>query len=320
MGVFVDALPELTPLLVFALLLAICLSVKAFVQAIVTMIRALTSGIPWIGGVIAGVLTEGEQAVSNVLGNWIATLEAHIATEWHSFAHLLSEAWAEQVRVAENLWHIVQNIPPVALVRGEINAIRHAISAISHWQKTITRDVHHVTSQVTTVVESLPRSIARRLTAAEHAIDVTIPKEIKSARALAREAEDGVARLWDALRSLPTEANITAAVATAIAALGLGAFDWLKCASRNSLLGVAGCDLWNLLEDALGLLIDGLIFADLCELIPLVEDAYAPFASDITGLISDAANAVCATPAGWVPSLPVPALDLPTQGELTATV
>ena len=312
-----DALAELSPLLVFLLLLAICLSVQAFVKALVQMIRALTSGLPWIGGVISGIVTQGEQAVTNVLGGWISSLEAHIATQFHNLAHLLQMAWDEQVRVAENLWNVVRNVTPIALVRGEINAIKSAIKGLEHLEKTVTRDIHKTLTKTVTVVESLPRSLTRRVGRLEHAIDTTIPREIKSARALAREAEDGVAALWDAVRGISTGlsvAAVTALVAAAIAALG--DFSFLKCPEWAN-LNKRGCGLWGLLDDALSLMFDALILGSICEIIPLLETAFSEIAGPLIGTIAAAGAGLCNPGDAQAPQLAVPALSLPASPDDT---
>ncbi len=102
-----------------------------------------------------------------------------------------------------------------------------------------------------------------------------------------------------------------------LAAIGL---DWLSCKDGAKRVGRSGCGLWDDLGGLFGLLIDGLIFVDLCNVIPLIEGVLGEFEGPLVELISTAANAACAHPPGGWTELSAPPLNTPTAGELTATL
>ena len=286
--------------------------VKNFLQALASWLSFL----PGIGGVAQSVVTSVEQAISNGLGHAIAGIESQIGKQWHNLARLAHMVWQAHVAVAENLWNLAQEFYHAVPLSDFTKLLHRFESHVAQITRTITQEATRVIHRTEVKVESVAHGVYPRLRAAEHAIEVTIPKEIKSARALAREAEDGVARLWDRVRSLPTTADVTAAVTAAIAALGLVGLDLLKCAESANIFSKRGCGLWSLLDDALGLIFDLTVVASICEVIPLLEEAFSVIAAPLISTVAAAGAGLCSPSSARAPQLVTPALSLPdTPGD-----
>lgn len=310
----VDMLGPLIQLCALLVALASIALLAWAVRALLNGIASWLSFLPGVGGVAAGAVTSVERAISGAFGHAISGIEAAIGHQWHNLSRVLGMLWAEQKLVATNLWHLAQEFYH-AVPLSDLTRIIHRLDGrIAHITRTITRDITHSVHTTITRVEHLGHAVIPRLGRLEHAIDHTIPREIKSTRALAKEAERGVKALWDRVRGLPTTADITAAVATAVAALGLAGLDLLKCAESGSLFSKRGCGMWSLLDDVLGLLADAVILADLCQALPLLEEGFAAVEGPLTALIAGAATAICAQPpSGWATFAVEPAALPPAQ-------
>ena len=313
-------LPFLT-LAGFCVAYGIVLVERRLVTGLLNGLVTISSWIPLVGSVTAAVLTRAEQALNNQMSSWLASLEGHIATSWHSLARYVERLWAYQVTVATNLLHLAESVGH-AVGTDVFNAARQALLKGLHAAETDIRWLRkHVLRQEKIITQTVAQGVYPRLRTLEHEVAKTLPREIKAARTLAREAEDGVARLWDAVRGISTGvsvAAVTAIVAAAIAALG--DFSFLKCPEWAN-LNKRGCGLWNLLDDVLSLLVDALVFVDLCEVIPEAVTIFSEFEAPLVDLISSAADAACAKPpAGWshfnVPAGPLPPAQ--TTGPLAA--
>ena len=298
-----EAAPLLLPLLAlagFTVAYALVYLSQQLVSGIMQALASVSSWIPVVGSITAGVIHTAERHVVNAMASWLGSIEAHIATSWHDLARWTMWLLKANVAVAEDLWHAVEWLSSGALTRDVTQAISRAFHAISHLDKTITRDIARTVHKTVTRVESLGHSVLPRIRRLEHAVDHALPRELTGLWGQTKALEDSLGRLWDRVRSLPTTADITAAIAAAIAALGLAGLDLLKCAEAGSLFSKRGCGMWSLLDDVLGLLADAVILADLCQALPLLEEGFAAVEGPLTTLIADAATAICAQPpSGW---------------------
>ncbi len=318
------ALAELIPplLILCGLIFALgCVTlIRGFVTGVFGIIEATIGHIPGVGGLVGSALTRAEQAISNALGSAITGIDARIASQFHNLANAVVSLWHHLETSAENVYDIAKLLAGAATFPDVRNVERDLRKLIKATEAEAARALRRVHGLETTVTQTIPRNLVKRLAHVEHAIAVTLPREIRTARDLAREAEDGVARLWDRVRALEAGAGaaaIAAAVAAVLAAIGL---DWLSCKDGAKRVGRSGCGLWDDLGNLFGLLIDGLIFVDLCQVIPLVEGVLAEFEGPLVELISTAANAACAHPPGGWTELSAPPLNTPTAGEITATI
>ena len=281
--------------------------VKNFLEAIASWLSFL----PGIGGVAASVVTSVEQAISNGLGHAISGIESMIGKTWHNFARVLHMLWAEQKLVAANLWHLAQGFYHAVPLSDFTKLLHRFESHVTQITRTITRDITKEVHTTVAKVEQLGHHVLPRLRHAEHAIAVTIPREFGGLWGETKALEDSIGRLWDRVRSLPTTTDIAAAVTAAIAALGLVGLDLIKCAESGNLFNKRGCGLWTLLDDALGLIFDLTVVATICEVIPLLEEAFSVIASPLISTVSAAGAGLCSPGSARAPQLAVPTLDLP---------
>lgn len=247
----------LSPLLqIAAVLVAIGIGVIIFyfVKALFGALEFLLSNIPFVGSLTAAAAHKAAQAITNAIGTAIQKMEAHVGHEWAHLAAYFHNLWEYQVGVAENLWHLVQRVNRL-VTTGDITSLWHRIRSLIHGEvQHITRTIVHDVHTVVKVTQRVGSHLGVRVAHLEHAIAHTIPREIKTTRDLAREAENGVKRLWDRVRALEqsvSAAGIAALVAAALAAIGL---DWLGCKDGESRVGRGGCNLWDDLGDVFGLL------------------------------------------------------------------
>jgi len=293
----------LEPLLVivsFGVALGIAYLALKLTEWLFSALTAVTSWIPLVNRVTAAAIHAVEAKLTSVMNSFIKNMEGHIATAFHSLAREAHRFWVMHENLALNLYHLAERINRL-VTTGDVvrwfHDLEHVFTRrVTQLTKEITRTV-----RVTKVkVESVAQGVYPRLRTLEHEVEKTLPREIKHARTLAREAENGVARLWEWTRSLADNPAITAAVATAVAALGFGELQWLRCTGRNSLLGRAGCGLWNLLEDALGFLVSALVLENVCSFLPLLEDAFGAVVSPAVHLLNEVPLGGCETPpSGW---------------------
>jgi hypothetical protein len=225
-----------------------------FVRALFGTIASLVGGIPLIGGVTASVIHSAERAITTALGNGIARMEGFVGRQWVHLSQYLHNLWEYQVGVAENLWHLAQRLGH-SISRGEIDHLLHR--ALHGLEAAVAKGLHsllHDWRWIEKKAGHLAHAVFPRIGRLEHAVDWTIPREIKTARDLAKEAEHGVANLWKRVRTLPTKAEVTAAIAAALAAVGFAGLEWLRCDNGAERVGRSGCGLWDDLGDVFALL------------------------------------------------------------------
>lgn len=266
---------------------------------------------------IAGpVATRIENAISHWVGNLIQPVDHAVGTTFHAVARVLDWTGDTLVDGSGFALSVAGALGDAASLSDVRRALQEALGAIHTVEHDAEVALRRAEAAEKAAVHSVAQGVYPRLRTLEHEVTREIPREIKSARDLARSAEDGVIRLWQKVRSLPTTADIVTAVAAAIAALGLSGLDLLKCSEAGSMFNRRGCGLWNALEDVLALLADAVIFFDLCNVLPELTSLFSDFEEPLTALISDAANAACAhPPAGWGP-LPAQSLYLPSSPSL----
>jgi hypothetical protein len=247
-------LPPLLILCGLGVALGIVLLIDGIIRGLFGAIRQFVSSIPFAGGALDTAVHHAEQSISNALGHAISGIETRIATEWHALARAMLYFWHSLEQAAADIYHVAQLVGG-AVTHPDLNALqkrlRHLIHAAEHSADVAIAHALHIAKAFT---HSVAHGVYPRLHAVEHAIEKTIPRELKSTRALAKEAEAEAARAWKLVKDQPWAIGTTAfagAVAIALSTLGL---DWIKCRSARSFFNKAGCGFWKLLEDALGII------------------------------------------------------------------
>lgn len=269
---FVEMLPPLLILsgLLFALGLATL--IRYFASAVLHTLGSIFSFVPFVGGVTESLILRLEQAIVNALGTGISKIEGAIGHQWHNLARIARFWWNVTVRMAEALWaeaKVLEGLVSGAELRHLLRDLRGSIHTV---RVAALAALHRISHLEHVFTRTIAQGVYPRLRTLEHKVDKTLPREIKSARALAREAEAGVARLWAWTRNLADNPAITAAVATAIAALGLVGIDLLRCAESGNVASKRGCSVWTALDDLLGLVALGIVAENFETLVREAQD------------------------------------------------
>lgn len=279
-------------------------------------------GLRWLAGQIRGVtisvyfwsvhpldfLADGLEWVANEVDHWLAVgaLNAeHAATAmWHLTATVFWWAVHETKALAVDTFHLFEHTVVVTIPNAAKWARREAVDVahrIVNVEAAARRAADRELSHLAHVAEA---DALHGIREAEHALDWSEAE----VGALGRELGGLKARLEQIARQLSPAAIVALIGATIFSDFGLG---WLRC-SQVGALGRAICGLpTQLFEDLLGLLADVYFVTAICELLPLLEDAYATLGTPLVEAVTAVALEVCASPDKWPADPPVPALHLP---------
>ena len=318
------AIVDLAPLAAVFLVVGMILLIRAFVNGLFSPL----TGLPVVGGAIRGLLNAIVHALNAALGVAVKSAQTLVGASWHLVSRLTDWLWRELEKHANLIGYLAPLLASALLALRGIKFLAHHAASLVHSAparfKAVAREVDHLFHRVKAIEHDLAHGIGNdvlpRIKSLDkrvaHLADDVIPAVEGANEALAKD----ISALGDYIRSnflsSATDA-VTAAVAVALSALGLGG---LRCSSLLNSLSNRGCGLWNGLEDLLGLLFDAVIFLDLCHVIPEATTLFADFEGPLTDLISSAANAACATQTDSGGSLPTPTLYLPANPGLVLSL
>lgn len=267
----VEALPPLGMLCILIVCYGLVHGVDAFARALFGTISGSVGWIPFAGKLLSSPIHKIEQKIVSFLGGLEADIDSAIGHQFHNLSRVLSWAWHTFVDSASLLWNVAKFLSGFTTAEELIRVVRHfnhAVKVAEHEAQVGIRKAEH---EARVAARSVAHGVYPRLRAVEHDVSRVIPREIKSARALAREATDGVAKLWQRVRSLEHALGagaIAAAVTAVLAAVGL---DWLGCKDGARRVGRSGCNLWDDLGALLGIAFIGAEIASLDELIGVAQ-------------------------------------------------
>lgn len=298
------------------------------IALIMDKLASILAGVPWVGGKLSDAVKSMAQAITGACGQLLSGTESVVGGGLHWLARHF-ETWLNQfvahATVLARLAQIVGNaVYDVSGLRALVHGLTRLYHGIEHRVKALEREWHGIEHRVKVLEQDVAKGIGSdvlpRIKTLEREIGRVERQTIPAIRSDVATAENNITALGEYIRAnflSDTTDAITAAVAVGLAALGLGG---LRCNSLLNSLRKRGCGLWSGLEDLFGLLIDGLIFLDLCHVIPTIEGLFADLEAPLVDLVSAAANAACAhPPSGWV-ELPAPTIYGPTSSEITATL
>ena len=322
------ALPELILYCLLFLALAFAFASRKLTQALFGWLISALESVPLIGGKLAGPFKTVERTIVDACQSIENGCDSAMGTVWHNTARLMDWTWKELRSHAAAIASIASPVGALVAAFHGIRSLVHDLTRAGHSVnaavKTLTREYHGIERRVKSLEQDVSKGIGSDVLPRVRTLEREIGKVDGKIAAGVADPEAAASNDVSALRSYiedtflssATDA-ITAAVAVALTALGLGG---LRCSSLLSSLSKRGCGLWQGLEDVLGLLFDAVIFVDLCAVIPTIEGVLGDVEAPLVDLVSSAANAVCAQPPqGWV-TLPAPTLFTPTSAELTATL
>jgi hypothetical protein len=315
------AWPALELLAELFLAIALALMRVVIVGAAFAVLIDAAGHIPYVGGWLSGSLTKVNQQISHALGEWESKIDQALGNSFHRLATAMNSLWDEFKRHAKLLGLIS---PMLAEAVYLLTHLRHQVRSQDKQIKQLGTRAHkleqgaagstkaHLPARVGKLekeyhgIEQGIKHITREL----HGIDdVKIP----SLRHAVNEADSVATQALAAANAIPfpTSANTWAeAIALAFPALGM---NWVRCNPLGRLFNSRGCGVGNLLEDLFGGIFDVFLLSDFCALLPEAEKLFGDLAGPAIGLISSAANSVCAIDRqGKVyPDVPVPASTLP---------
>ena len=298
----------LAPELVFLALVIVTIALAWFaaklIEALVRPLASAFNWVPFVGHSIASAITNAAQAVTSALGKVEDGCDRLVGGTWHATAKMLDKTWNVihgNSAVVAHLAQLVANlVAPIHALRALAAHLSSVVSSLEHPLRALERKVHGIDRTVKSLERDLSHGIGSdvlpRIKSLErelHTAERTTSRDIAAAES---QAEAATADLWTWITGvgrMPLTLTFAGAVAIALSTLGLGG---LRCKSLLGSLKNRGCGLWSGLEDLLGLFVDALILTDLCAILPETVKFFGYVEGALTGLISQAANAVCSLP------------------------
>ena len=318
---FVPVLVELSPLVIALIALGLAIIATLIIRAITRPLIDAAHNIPYVGGWLGGQVEHMAQALSNALGSAEHGIDKLIGWGWHLLARQWNWFWGEFKRHSI-VYGILAALTALSVraihaLRNRVDGLHLHAGAVSKALARVEREFKGIEHRVRVIEHEIGKGIGHdlriRVKALEQEVAGIETKTIPAIRSGVAEAESEVTALerWISVNiPLPGTKAFTGAIVAAISLFGFGG---LFCNNLKSLLGRRGCGLWSGLDALLNLLIDALALSHLCDLPAWIDEFFSPFLGDLTGLISSAANALCAAPKqGWVyPSVKVADSSLP---------
>lgn len=234
------------------------------------------------------------QAIANKLGQAYASVDAEVGASLSGMAVLvgrIATTFGLGAKVVYTIAELATGNASWVDVRKALNALSADVTKVG---KVATKEIAQVRATARTAEHAVTDVALPRLGRLERDVTDVIPREIANVRDLARGAENEAIRAfkWAKSHATVVTSGVVAGVLTyALSLVGLGG---LNCSNLKNMLNNRGCGLWQGLEDLLGLFVDVLVLADLCKILPDAVTAFGYVEAPLTGVISQAANAVCA--------------------------
>lgn len=314
-------MPIVVPLVALDVLVVAlwCIATALAIALVMDKLSTILAGVPWVGGKLSDAVKSMAKSITNAAGTLEGGIDHVIGGAWHQLSRYL-EKWLSQFEAhSAVILHLAKLVGHLAYshsgLSSAVKAATRTAHAALHLAHTLEREYHGIEHRVKTIERELGRGIGNdvrtKVNELERELTGIRKRVIPGLRQGIATAEGEVSDLERWLGVKAGLSNLdwaTALVATALGALGLGG---LRCSTLGNLFGKRGCGLWQGLDDLLGLLIDAVLFVDLCNLLPELVTLFGDFEGPLVDLIATAADAACAQPpGGWV-ELAAPSLSLP---------
>ena len=279
-----------------------CLALALAATIIVEALKNYMGGVPIIGKVIGSILNPVIHALSWAAGQLETGVDAILGATFHTLAKVLEwtfDYYKSQASLLLQLAHLVGNhIPVLSGIQAEQRVLQKEYKGIEHGIKTLNREYHGIEGQIGLLQGQIyglnEKGLRKHLRVLDREIagidtkikDVVLPG--------INTAEGEVTQLGNFIKAIPGTRYLDWVAGLVAAAVGIEIVNLLKCTFLRNLWNKRGCGLWNGLEGLLALFIDTLILVDLCAILPEAVKFFGVVEGALTGLISQAANAVCA--------------------------
>jgi hypothetical protein len=228
------------------------------------------------------------QLFTQILSHWMAqaveATDAAVGTAFHYIANEIKQTGDTLLQFSAFALTVAQAVTGQVTWREVAAQLRQLRATIRHAEHAAEVAGARAVKRERAITQSIAQGVYPRIRAIEHEIAKPIQHEIKSARALAREAEDEALKAYKVARHALARTSIKAlaiALPAVIARLG---WDWIKCKEARNLYNKRGCNMWSDLDGLLGLALAALAFSDLQELLKVAEE----IEGDVIALAKDA--------------------------------
>lgn len=237
--------------------------VVAIVEAILWPLNKFVSTVTF--GVVGSVPGSHavEQFFTNLLGQAAEGVDSAAGAFWHSLKKLVVQVGDEIMGLAilaGYLWFWAQTKLPAIIWHRFGKWVHGGVRQATAIAKAAERDALRAERRV----HALERQVGADVRAIDTTIDQVLQPEIKTARELAKEAENLAQNAWDYITSKKFTTYLEGLVAAAVAAAGLLAFDFLKCSSWRGLGSKLTCGMGQFLLDLLEGVIAVMVVEDIC--------------------------------------------------------
>jgi len=311
----------------FLLALALAYYSLKILQAVTGPLVNAAGHIPGVGPWLSGQIESMAKALNSFLNNAVKGIDKLIGWSWHLLANWTDKLWAEIKSHAHYLGLlspiIAQLVWMVSHLHTRVNGLHSIGKGINDAIGKLEKAWHGIEHRVGKIEREIGQGIGHDLRLQVKGLEKELGKvehvTIPGLRQGIATAEGDVTALqkWIAHNiPLPGTADFAAAVAVAIAALGIfprGCTSWGKFFNRGA------CGLWNGLEDLLGLLADLFLFTHFCDLWAAATPFLGVFLDPLVAMIATFADGACShRPDTWR-TIGAP-LHTPTAAEITHTI
>src|ERR1051325_10102789 len=172
------------------------LGIDAIARGFFGTVSGAVGWIPYLGHLIESPIHKIEQKIVSFLGGLEQHIDSAIGHSWHTLASTATHLWHTLERESLLVWQGLKFLSGVPTLHELLHAerwLRHSIEAAA---ATAAHALRHAILHEERALRSVAQGVYPRLRSLEHEVTRTLPREIRHARDLAREAEDGGARLW----------------------------------------------------------------------------------------------------------------------------
>ena len=320
-------MPFAFPLVAIDVLLVVLWTI-ACVLAIVLIMNKLASviaGIPGVGGWAANGVKSMAQAITNACGHLMSGIEGMVGAGLHLFADYLHGMLSQFVAHAALIAHLAELVGKQIYSVTGLRALVHRLEKVWHGieagVRTLTREWHGIERRVKAIERSIAKGIGHDLRITVKALDrelhTVVEPEIRAIERADATAAAAIDNLYEWAKGKASLLGIGTFAYAISVALGIEAWNLLRCSVFKNFWNSRGCGLWSGLEDLLGLFVDTILLTNICELIPLMEAAISDVADPIVITLTDVGAGLCSGGIGAPPTLQVPALSLPAAPGVT---
>lgn len=209
---------------------------------------------------------------SGLLGEAAAGVDSAAGSFWHGLKKLVVQVSTEilglAILVGYLVWYATVKYPLRLLHTIVHQALHIAVrveTQIRHAERDAVRTYKYARAQV--------RRLEGQIKVAEHAIDVTLPNDIKTARDIANDALDQASNAWDWIKKnggVITTGGLAGILPAVLSSIGLG---WLFCKQNPISSAERPCSAWQDLADLLGLALTLEAALDFEQLVHTAQDA-----------------------------------------------